>query len=95
MSLKKSSVSIAAAAAALAVSSIAFAAEQPEGATGPAVNASDKVHCYGINSCKGAGDCKTAANSCKGQNGCKGHGFKAVTAKDCLAKDGVISDLKS
>jgi uncharacterized membrane protein len=94
MSQKKSAVSLAAAAAALAVSSFAFAADRPEGATGPAVSANDKVNCYGINSCKGSADCKTAANSCKGQNGCKAKGFKSVTAKECLSKDGVISDLK-
>ncbi len=95
MSTKKSVVSIAAAAAALAVSSFAFAAEKPEGATGPAVAAGDKVHCYGLNSCKGSSDCKTIISSCKGKNSCKAKGFKAVTAKECLEKDGIISDLKS
>lgn len=94
MSHKKSVISIAAAAAALAISSFAFAVENPQGSSGPAVAAGDKVHCYGVNSCKGNTDCKTTANSCKGQNSCKGHGFKAVTAKECLTKDGVISDLK-
>lgn len=94
MSHKTSAVSIAAAAAALAVSSFAFAAENPAGSTGAAVAAGDKVHCYGINSCKGASDCKTAINSCKGKNACGGKGFKAVTAKECLTSDGVISDLK-
>lgn len=94
MSQKKSTVSIAAAAAALAVSSFAFAAENPPGSTGPAVNAGDKVHCYGVNSCKGNTDCKTGVNECKGKNSCKAKGFKAVTAKECLSQDGVISDLK-
>lgn len=94
MSNKKSMVSIAAAAAALAVSSMAFAAASPEGSTGPAVGAGDKVHCYGVNSCKGNTDCKTAANDCKGKNSCKAKGFKAVSAKECLNNDGVISDLK-
>ncbi len=42
-----------------------------------------KVHCYGINTCKGTSDCKTAKNECKGQNDCKGMGFKELTAKQC------------
>jgi len=95
MSHKKSTLSIAAAAATLAVSSFAFASDKPEGATGPAVAAGDKVHCYGLNSCKGNSDCKTAINSCKGKNSCESKGFKAVKAKECLEKDGIISDLKA
>jgi len=51
------------------------------------------VHCYGLHSCKGNSDCKTADNSCKGQNACKGHGFKAMAAKDCLVKNGIIGDI--
>lgn len=94
MTQKKSTVSIAAAAAALAVSSFAFAVDNPPGSNGPAVNAGDKVHCYGVNSCKGNTDCKTGINECKGKNSCKGKGFKEVTAKECLSNDGVISDLK-
>lgn len=49
-----------------------------------------KVHCGGINSCKGTSDCKTAENSCKGQNVCKGHGFKAVSKAECDAKGGKV-----
>lgn len=94
MSHKKSTMSIAAAAATLAVSSFAFAADKPAGATGPAVAAGDKVHCYGLNSCKGKSDCKTIISSCKAKNSCEGKGFKAVTAKDCFKKGGIISDLK-
>ena len=94
MSSKKTTLSIAAAAAALAVSSFAMAVESPKGGMGPAVGAADKVHCYGVNSCKGNTDCKSAANECTGKNSCKTKGFKAVTAKECLNTDGVISDLK-
>lgn len=85
---------LAAIAAALAASSIAFAADVPSGATGAAVAATDTIHCYGVNACKGLNDCKTAANACKGQADCKGHGFKAKKAAECLAEGGVISDLK-
>ena len=58
------------------------------------MGASDMVHCYGVTSCKGSSDCKTAENACKGMNACKGHGFKAMKAKACLDKGGVVADLK-
>jgi len=84
---------IAALAAAFAASSLAFAADAPAGSTGKAISANDKVHCYGIHSCKGQSDCKTTDNACKGQNACKGHGFKAEKAAECLSSGGVIGDL--
>jgi len=85
---------VAALAAALAASSLAFAADAPAGSSGKAVAASDKVHCYGVTACKGMNDCKTTENACKGQSACKGHGFKAKKAADCLAEGGVIGDIK-
>lgn len=48
-----------------------------------AVQASSFVHCYGVNSCKGHNDCKTAANACKGQGECKGQGFIALPTGTC------------
>lgn len=48
----------------------------------------DTVHCYGVNSCKGTSDCKTAKNDCKGLNDCKGQGFKALTAEACKTQGG-------
>ncbi|MFN3750758.1 MAG: hypothetical protein ACK4SR_05260 [Thiobacillus sp.] len=87
---------LASVAAAMALSmSAANAADSPKGSSGPAIGASDKVHCYGVHSCKGNSDCKTAEHSCKGQNACKGHGFKGIAAKECLDKGGVIADLKA
>lgn len=81
-------------AAAFAASSFAFAADAPAGSSGKAIAANDKVHCYGVTSCKGMNDCKTTENACKGQAACKGHGFKAAKASECLARGGVIGDLK-
>lgn len=49
-----------------------------------------KVHCSGINECKGHSECKTASNACKGQNECKGKGFVATTAEECEAKGGKV-----
>jgi hypothetical protein len=42
-----------------------------------------KIHCLGVNSCKGQSACKSANNACKGQNSCKGKGFLEMTAKQC------------
>ena len=44
-----------------------------------------KIHCEGVNACKGKTDCKTASNACKGENACKGKGFTAMSEKDCKA----------
>ena len=85
---------IAAIAAALAASSVTFAANAPAGSTGKAIAAGDNVRCYGINACKGMNDCKTAENACKGQGSCKGLGFKGMKAGECLSAKGVIGDIK-
>jgi hypothetical protein len=89
----KSSTSYAMAAAALALSACAFAADAPKGSMGKAIGANDTVHCYNVHDCKGNSDCKTADHSCKGQNACKGQGFKAVSASKCLTSKGTIGDL--
>ena len=86
-----SAASFALLASTLALS--AFAADAPKGSSGKAISANDKVHCYNVHDCKGNSDCKTAEHGCKDQNACKGHGFKAVTAKECIAKTGTIGDL--
>jgi uncharacterized membrane protein len=85
----KTGVSAAASAALIAIAALnaapAFADHHEKG---------DKVHCYGVNSCKGSSDCKTAEHSCKGQNSCKGHGFKEMTADACKAAGGSTTEPK-
>jgi hypothetical protein len=49
-----------------------------------------KVHCQGVNACKGKGGCKSADNACKGQNGCKGKGMMDMSEKACKAKGGTV-----
>ena len=49
-----------------------------------------KVHCQGVNSCKGKSACKSADNSCKGQNGCKGKGWTEMSEKQCKDKGGTV-----
>ncbi len=51
---------------------------------------SAKVHCYGVNSCKGTTACATASNKCKGQNKCKGLGWLPMSASECIDKGGEI-----
>ena len=93
MTARTTASQLASMAAMLALSAGAFAANPPPGSSGAAVAAGDKVHCYGLNSCKGTAACKTGNNACKGQNACKEQGFTAESAKMCLDKGGVIADL--
>lgn len=85
---------VASAAVFLALASLANAAPAPAGSSGTAIAGSDTVHCYGVHSCKGMSDCKTANHECKGHNSCKGDGFKAMTASACLAAEGTIGDIQ-
>jgi hypothetical protein len=50
-----------------------------------------KIHCAGVNGCKGKSECATADNSCKGQNSCKGKGWVSMTEKQCTAKGGTAA----
>ena len=51
-----------------------------------------KVHCYGVNKCKGHNDCKTASNECKGHGSCKGQGFVSMSAHACDAIGGKVGE---
>jgi hypothetical protein len=48
------------------------------------------VHCAGVNSCAGHGECKTASNDCKGLNSCKGKGFISLTTAECTKQGGTV-----
>ena len=74
-------------AAAAALAAIAMTASAPAYAHHKAKD----VACYGVNSCKGTSDCKTAHNDCKGMNSCKGQGFKKESAKACAAAGGSLT----
>ena len=78
---KTSGLMVAAAAAALFLS----------GAVTQTASADDaKVHCTGVNACKGQGSCKGASNACKGQNACKGLGFVEMGKDECTTKGGKV-----
>jgi hypothetical protein len=53
----------------------------------PAASAAEeaKVHCDGVNACKGESACQSAHNSCKGMNSCKGKGWLYLSKADCEA----------
>lgn len=75
-----------------AASLFASACKKDGDKTNAAPTAADKVekkiHCGGINECKGKSLCAAAKSSCAGQNACKGQGWLDATAADCLAKGG-------
>jgi uncharacterized membrane protein len=61
----------------LAVSAAAGVAQAAEGTD-------DKVHCFGINKCKGTGDCSGKGHQCAGHNSCKGKGHINLPKDICL-----------
>jgi hypothetical protein len=78
-----SGVAIAAAAAGLFITQTVVPAAAADTA---------KVHCAGVNSCKGKSECKSGNSSCKGQNSCKGQGWLPLDEKTCRAKGGIIDE---
>ncbi|HPH67633.1 MAG TPA: hypothetical protein PLF40_17875 [Kofleriaceae bacterium] len=70
----------------------ANACKKDEAKNGAAPTAAEKVekkiHCGGINECKGKSLCAAAKSSCAGQNACKGQGWIDATEADCKAKGG-------
>ncbi len=57
----------------------------------PAKKGPEKVHCFGINTCKGKSECSVDGKSaCNGQNACKGQGWMSLSRKTCMKKKGTI-----
>jgi len=57
-----------------------------------AENGAAGVPCYGVNACKGAGDCGGKGHACAGKNACKGAGFKNVAdASACTTQGGSLT----
>ena len=48
----------------------------------------EKVACYGVNKCKGAGACGGKGHSCSGQNACKAQGYLQIEKDTCLKIEG-------
>jgi len=75
---KLSSAALAGAAAMLFTSALPTVSFAADTAAAPA-----KMHCDGVNSCKGTSECKSAKNSCKGMNSCKGTGWVSMSKAEC------------
>ncbi len=76
--------------AALAIAAVSLALA---GAVTPAAAAGAKVHCFGVNSCKGKSECMTPKNSCAGANACKGQGWISMDSADaCKSAGGKVLD---
>ncbi len=59
-------------------------------------SAGGKVPCYGINKCKGAGDCGGKGHTCAGQNGCAGQGYIKLEKETCMKiKGGSLTPTES
>lgn len=56
--------------------------------------ADDKVHCAGVNACKGQGACAGGGHSCAGKNGCKGQGWVDASKEECAKKGGKVVEPK-
>ena len=78
--VQKGSLLVASAVAGL----LAFAAA-PGGAS---ADEAEKVHCYGVNKCKGTGSCGGKGHSCAGENSCKGQGYLDIDKETCLKIEG-------
>jgi len=47
-----------------------------------------KGQCWGVNACKGQGECAGKGHSCAGENSCKGKGYKMMAQADCDTAEG-------
>jgi uncharacterized membrane protein len=86
MNSKKRKILVASAAAGLmtvAVTAASVGDAQAEGAKPKG------VECYGVNKCKGTGECGGKGHDCHGKNDCAGQGWvHKATEEECLALKG-------
>ena len=53
-------------------------------AAGAEEHKSDDVACYGVNKCKGVGECGGKGHTCAGANECAGKGYIKIDKSACL-----------
>ena len=58
------------------------------GRTVEAMTGEGEAPCYGINKCKGTGDCGGKGSSCAGTNACAGQGWISLKSETCLKIQG-------
>jgi len=74
--------------AVLAATAAAFILSGPVLTT--SASAASKIHCFGVNSCKGQSACKSGNHGCKGQNSCKGQGYVDLSKSACKKAHGKV-----
>jgi uncharacterized membrane protein len=74
--MKRSAIVLASAAAGLLVVGSTLAV--------PGVAHAEDVECYGINKCKGTGECGGKGHSCAGKNECASKGYLKLDKEKCL-----------
>lgn len=58
----------------------------------PPVAHAEEVNCYGVNKCKGTGECGGKGHACAGENECAGKGWIKLDKEKCLKiKDGRLT----
>ena len=72
----------------LLAASIAGLMTMAVSAAATSAQAAEAAPCYGINACKGVGDCGGKAYSCAGKNACKGQGFIKMSPDVCTRIQG-------
>ncbi len=85
-----SGAALSAAAASLVLAGCNTMGGSDQSAAGMGGSSQAKVHCFGVNACKGQTACKTASNACKGMNACKGQGWLPMSASECSAQGGEV-----
>ena len=53
----------------------------------PGTAHAEGVQCYGVNACKGTGECGGKGHSCAGKNGCKGQGWISTADEAACTTD--------
>ena len=87
MNAKKRALIAASVAGLMAAGTVAAAARSAQ-----AADEGKEVPCYGINKCKGTGECGGKGHSCAGKNDCGGKGYINLSKEDCLRiKDGSLT----
>jgi hypothetical protein len=80
MNAKKSTLTLAASAAALFLGGACATSDEPTDIA--------KVQCHGANGCKGQSECATAHSDCTGLNACKGKGWVYLSPEACETAGG-------
>ena len=87
MDVKKQRALLAASVAGILAAITSGAVSSQAGATSQETGGK-AVPCYGINKCKGTGDCGGKGHSCAGNNACHGEGFIELDKDVCLRIEG-------